>query len=318
MGNTAIATNPPLANIRLSQAGSDWNWMMFCVMGASAIIIGIMAQFRERGQRAFHYIGLAVFLSSSLSYFCMASDLGEAPVPVQFIRSGTLGVNWVLRGVLSPTRSIWYARYCDWVIGFPLLFLLLVLVTGLPLSEVLLGMFLSFYFVVNLLVGAFIPTRYKWGPYAFGVFALFGIWWILLGPSRISAKNLGSRYHGVFLGGALWLSMIWLVYPIIWGVSEGGNVIKVTSEMIAYGILDLLIKPVLIFGWIVAIRELDYKYLLPSSVKYSDTAVIHQARGGGPVQGPVPSAAGRPATVEPEQAPPPQSKAEAAGLPAAR
>lgn len=85
----------------------------------------------------------------------MASDLGATAVPVEFIRGGTLGENWVDVGVLRPTRSICgsslfpltpslltpfldagYARYIDWTITTPLLLLELALTTALPLSQV--------------------------------------------------------------------------------------------------------------------------------------------------------------------------------------
>ena len=35
-----------------------------------------------------------------------------------------------------------------------------------------------------------------------------------------------------------------MLYPIAWGVCEGGNVIAPDSEAVFYGILDLLAKPV--------------------------------------------------------------------------
>ena len=45
---------------------------------------------------------------------------------------------------------------------------------------------------------------------------------------------------------------LWFLYPIAWGLSEGGNVIHPDSEAIFYGVLDILAKPVwgavLIFG----------------------------------------------------------------------
>lgn len=47
-------------------------------------------------------------------------------------------------------------------------------------------------------------------------------------------------------------AVLWILYPIAWGVCEGGNVISPDSEAIFYGILDLLAKPVfgalLLFG----------------------------------------------------------------------
>lgn len=45
---------------------------------------------------------------------------------------------------------------------------------------------------------------------------------------------------------------VWLLYPIAWGVGEGGNVIPPDSEAIFYGVLDFVAKPVfsiaLIYG----------------------------------------------------------------------
>lgn len=47
-------------------------------------------------------------------------------------------------------------------------------------------------------------------------------------------------------------TILWILYPIAWGVCEGGNIISPDSEAVFYGILDLLAKPVfgvlLLFG----------------------------------------------------------------------
>ena len=37
---------------------------------------------------------------------------------------------------------------------------------------------------------------------------------------------------------------LWFLYPIAWGLSEGGNVIAPDSEAVFYGVLDLFAKPV--------------------------------------------------------------------------
>ena len=36
---------------------------------------------------------------------------------------------------------------------------------------------------------------------------------------------------------------LWFLYPIAWGLCEGGNVISSDSEAVFYGILDILAKP---------------------------------------------------------------------------
>lgn len=39
---------------------------------------------RPRGTRLFHQLGIIILTTASLAYFTMASDLGAAPVPVEF------------------------------------------------------------------------------------------------------------------------------------------------------------------------------------------------------------------------------------------
>lgn len=39
-------------------------------------------------------------------------------------------------------------------------------------------------------------------------------------------------------------AVVWILYPIAWGVCEGGNLIAPDSEAVFYGILDLIAKPV--------------------------------------------------------------------------
>lgn len=62
-------------------------------------------------------------------------------------------------------------------------------------------------------------------------------------PARLQAKRLGTDIHRVYLVIAIWTLLIWMCYPICWGVSEGGNVIAPDSEAVFYGILDLCAKP---------------------------------------------------------------------------
>jgi bacteriorhodopsin len=39
-------------------------------------------------------------------------------------------------------------------------------------------------------------------------------------------------------------AVLWTLYPITWGLCEGGNYISPDSQAIFYGILDVLAKPV--------------------------------------------------------------------------
>ncbi|GBE82316.1 hypothetical protein SCP_0407000 [Sparassis crispa] len=60
--------------------------------------------------------------------------------------------------------------------------------------------------------------------------------YVLLGPRSTFAA--GAVVRTGYIRSAGFLSFLPLLYPVYWGVSEGGNVISPTGEMMWYGILD--------------------------------------------------------------------------------
>jgi len=77
------------------------------------------------------------------------------------------------------------------------------------------------------------------GFYAFGCAALLAIFYELAGSGRKHARALGSDVYRVYMGCGVVTLFVWLLYPVAWGVCEGGNVIAPDSEAVFYGILDL-------------------------------------------------------------------------------
>lgn len=80
------------------------------------------------------------------------------------------------------------------------------------------------------------------GFFTFGAVAFFFVAFALLWDGRAYARVLGADVFRIYTILAIWTVLIWTVYPIIWGVSEGGNIIPPDSEAVSYGILDLLTK----------------------------------------------------------------------------
>ena len=161
----------------------------------------------------------------------------------------------------------------DWFITTPALLLTLVLASGLPLSDIVTLIFFDIVMIVTGLVGGLVQSRYKWGFFTFGCVALFYIWWVLAGPARQSAGVLGANYRTAFTRSALLLSFLWLLYPIAFGLADGGNVISSDSEMVFYGVLDVLAKPVFTIVHLLQLSRLDLTALQLSSGKFSSSAV---------------------------------------------
>ncbi|PIL26345.1 transporter [Ganoderma sinense ZZ0214-1] len=264
-GNQALEVNPPNALFNLSRAGSDWLWAVFSLFGASLLAILGWTFFTPRGMRLFHQIAIVVITVGCVSYFSMASDLGATPVLVEFRRFGT--------------RQIWYVHYIQWFISFPLLLLELLLATGLSLSDIFTTLFMSIVMVIMGLVGALVPTTYKWGYFAFGAVALFYIWYVLLWRGPRTTFSAGGSIRDGYNVAAGYLSFLLLMYPICWALSEGSNIITVTAEMIWFGILDLLAGPVFLFFFLYKLRGVDYAAFGLQSGKYTDTETVHSHSG---------------------------------------
>jgi len=147
---------------------------------------------------------------------------------------------------------------------------MLLYTTGVALSEILTTVFFAWVGVVCGLVGALVPTSYKWGFYAFSIAAMFYIWWILLGHGTRTRFNAGGVVRSDYLFGAGWLSILLPIYAITWALCEGANRISPTREMVWYGILDLLLGPLFLYCWLVGLSGVDYNLFGLHSGKFTD------------------------------------------------
>jgi len=240
MGNGALRvngfTNTVTVNNHITVRGSDWYWAACAIMITSTGVFMGLAFTKPRHARIFHYITAGMTMIAAVAYFSMAANLGWTGIAVEFQRSNPR--------VAGNIRQIFYVRHIDWFLTTPLLLLGLLLTAGLPWPTILYTILIDEVMVVTGLVGALVKTTYKWGYFAFGCAAFLFIAWIVIFDARDHARNLGADIHRVYTLCAAWTIGLWLLYPIAWGVSEGGNVISPDSEAIFYGVLDVLSKPV--------------------------------------------------------------------------
>jgi len=277
MGNNAVNVNTNTVNgrtadIAITSHGSSLYFAICAVMGVSGFAFLVLAHRKKRSERVFHYMTAAVVFVACIAYFTMGSNLGFTPIEVEFRRSDPV--------VSGRYREIFYVRYIDWFITTPLLLLDLLLTAGMPWSTLLWVIVVDWIMIVTGLVGALVVSSYKWGYFAFGCFALVYIVYQLVWESRLHAKLFGRDVERAFLMCGSLTSFLWILYPVAWGLCEGGNVIAPDSEAIFYGILDFLAKPVfgalLIWGH----RNIDPARLGLSIKDYGDAdAVVHEKRG---------------------------------------
>jgi bacteriorhodopsin len=102
----APTLNGIVADIHITNHGSDWLWAVFSLFALTTILIIGRAYMKPSSDRAFHYITAAVTAVAAIAYFSMASDLGFTPTTVEFQRGDPR--------VAGRTRQIFYVRYIDW------------------------------------------------------------------------------------------------------------------------------------------------------------------------------------------------------------
>jgi len=241
-GNDALNANPnrflypQRSDINITTRGSDFYWAITAAMALSAFIFMGLSFRKPRHQRIFYYITASICLVASIAYFTMASNLGYAAIPVEFQRS-----NPKVAGVY---REIFYVRYIDWVITTPLLLMDVLLTGGLPWPTVLYTILIDEIMIVTGLVGALVASSYKWGYFVFAMFALFFIFYNVVMVGRTYANHISPEVGRTYIICGAWTMFLWFIYPIAWGLCEGGNLISSDGEAVFYGILDLLAKPV--------------------------------------------------------------------------
>lgn len=84
--------------------------------------------------------------------------------------------------------------------------------------------------IVTGLVGALVTSSYKWGYFVFGCMALFFIVYVLAFEARKHANVMGQDIGRAYLYCGALTAFLWMLYPVAWGLCEGGNVISPDGE----------------------------------------------------------------------------------------
>ncbi|KAK1750013.1 putative heat shock protein 30 protein [Echria macrotheca] len=257
--NDALSINPPpAADNFLTTNGSNWLWAVTAIYLFTALVAFGHSFAARSGERFFHYLFIVANLVGTIAYFAAASDLGWSLVG----ESNSLSHGF--------TRQLFFVKYILWVVSFPVVAIALGVLSGVSWATILYNVAVSWIWVVSYLVGAYVSTNYKWGFFAFGTFA-----WLILALSTLHFGRQASVRVGVnrdYLLLAGWANLLWLLYPIAWGLSDGGNRIGVVASWIFFGILDVLLVPGLTYAILLLSRRWDYGRLNIAFTQYGRVA----------------------------------------------
>lgn len=245
--NNALNVNPPQGDRFLSTGGSNWLWAVMAVFTLLFLVHAAMSVKPHLGERIFSYIFTIALFAGALAYFAMASDLGSRAIETSTGR------------LQYETYQIFWPKYAFWAVSFASVVLALGIIAGTSFATILFAIGLAWLWVFSYFLSAHTATRYKWGFFAFGTAAWLALAAITLGHWRKGARHLGIGSH--YTGITVWVNLLWLMYPIAFGVSDGGNIISPTRGHIFFGILDLLMVPIVSLAFISLQRKWDHNRL---------------------------------------------------------
>jgi bacteriorhodopsin len=252
--NDALNINPPEGDQYLSENGSNWLWAVTAVYAISFIGVLCLSFAARSGEKIFHYLFTIALLVGTIAYFAMASDLGWSLVPT---------ANSISHGA---TRQIFFAKYINWVVTFPVVTIALGLLSGISWATIAYNVFLTWIWIISYLCSAYTMTNYKWGFFAFGTVAMALVVFGTVIEGAAAAKRVGvSRHHSLL---SCWPNLLWNTYAVAFGLSDGGNDIGVTAGFIFFGIIDILMMPLFAFVFLFLSRSWDYGKLNIAFTQY--------------------------------------------------
>ena len=219
--------------VSLNVSGSDnqthnlgivffWIGFGFFVFGSTAFLISAINT-RSEKVRAFSVTNCVITAIAATSYYTMARSEGYSV-------KATTG------------RYIYWVRYVDWALTTPLILLDMANLAGASRSlTALILVFDELMIILGLASVLSLDDGTKWGWFALGNVAFVPILYLVLVDYQ---KYKRPEVSGAYNTHAIYLSVLWILYPIAVGLGSEGEVISSDAETVWIAVLDILAKTV--------------------------------------------------------------------------
>lgn len=133
----------------------------------------------------------------------------------------------------------------------------------MPLVETLTIIIADLFMIITGLIGAVHPSlKYRWAFFGVSCAAFVYVILGLVGPARQYAASRHPKVGSLFNQVSLALVVVWTLYPIVWAFCEGTGKMSADNEVLAFGVLDVIAKP--LWGlWIVFATPEEGHVVLP-------------------------------------------------------
>ena len=207
-------------------------------------------------ETALHIFYFIVMISSAIYFYLLSRKPKGVPMyeyVVAILITGWSGVAYLSialgQGLLEkPDKTIYFARYIDWVVSTPLLLLSLALTAMFYQSKINYTLIASLiaadvFMIVTGLIADFSPASTKYIWYLLGLVALVIILGIVWGPLKSMADASNAQLARHYKRMALYLTSFWVLYPTAWFFGASGvGLTKGIIDTLAFIILPIFSK----------------------------------------------------------------------------
>ncbi|MCA0989755.1 bacteriorhodopsin [Guptibacillus hwajinpoensis] len=214
-------------------------------------------------ETSLHIFYFIVMISSAIYFYLLSRKPKGVPLyeyVIAIVITGWSGVAYLSialgQGLLErPEKTIYFARYLDWVVSTPLLLLPLALTAMFYQKKINRTLIASLiiadvFMILTGLIADFSPDTLKYIWYSLGLVALAIILRIIWGPLKRMANEsdqLAKHYKRM----AIYLTSFWVLYPLAWffgasgvGLTKGmvdtlAFIVLPIFSKVGFGILDL-------------------------------------------------------------------------------
>jgi bacteriorhodopsin len=240
-----------------------------------------------------HWIYVGIMVLSGISFYVLGKDSKGIPyykytIHMFIVFWSALGYSALALNqgtIVIFDQVVHYARYLDWVVTTPLLLLSLCLTAKLTTRNEgwLIGTMIGaqvIMIVTGLVAELSATPAYQYFWYIIGCIALVVVLYVMWKPLLEISKTQGAGIEKVYIASAVYLTVQWILYPVVWLIGQPGlQIFDSFTTTILFLILPVVSKAGFGFFNLIKLRNLDPKYKPqpkpphPSKPLYKDTGL---------------------------------------------
>ncbi|KAG5295408.1 opsin [Histoplasma ohiense] len=238
-----IIPNEPIYQ-EISATGYRTLWVVAILMLLSSLIFYILASRVPVQKRLFHVLASLVATVSFLAYFAMATGGGKA-YNHAIIHEHHKNASDTIQHIY---REVYWVRYVNWGLTFPMILIILVLLAGMNGASLLISIVANLVMNIAGAISAYGGhSGRKWAWYTISCLAYLTIVYQVGFNGRRAVASKDNRRKTLFGSLSSLATIVLLAYLIVWAASSNARRMSIDGEVIFYAILDLLVQG--LFGY---------------------------------------------------------------------